>query len=263
MNCPFINVCWYSWRNSKVHNCVFHRPISAMCTLLHYFCLYFITLFFTVSISSYCFYVHFITLFLLCIFHCTISTVCISSHYFYWVPFIILLLLCVSPKNFYQAYFIKILLLCIFDHTTFIMRISSHYFYNVHFIILLLKRAFHHTVFFTMHTSSHYLYNTHFITQLLLSGPHCLEITVPDGWLLNSNNSSVWSGPQRPGGQYHGGQRPSSDDSFHSPAIIPLFALDKPSIMKHYHHRRMCSHTSPCCSPTMITLHGTPFVQGR
>ena len=64
---------------------------------------------------------------------------------------------------------------------------------------------------------------------------------------------SIW-------GWYHGGQRPSSDDSFHSPTVIPPSA---PSIMKHYHHCRMCSHTSPCPSPTMVTLHDTKFVECR
>ena len=33
-------------------------------------------------------------------------------------------------------------------------------------------------------------------------------------------------------GRYHGGRRPSSDDSFHSPTVIPPSAVDKPSIMK-------------------------------
>ena len=52
-------------------------------------------------------------------------------------------------------------------------------------------------------------------------------------------------------GRYHGGRRPSSDDSFHSPTVIPPSALDNPSIMKRYHRRRTCSHTSPRRSPTM------------
>ena len=39
-------------------------------------------------------------------------------------------------------------------------------------------------------------------------------------------------------GRYHGGRRPSSDESFHSPIVIPPSALDKPSIMKRYHRRR-------------------------
>ena len=39
-------------------------------------------------------------------------------------------------------------------------------------------------------------------------------------------------------GRYHGGRRPSSDDSLHSPTVIPPSALDKPSIMKRYHRRR-------------------------
>ena len=38
-------------------------------------------------------------------------------------------------------------------------------------------------------------------------------------------------------GRYHGGRRPSSDDSLHSPTVIPPSALDKPSIMKRYHRR--------------------------
>ena len=54
-------------------------------------------------------------------------------------------------------------------------------------------------------------------------------------------------------GQYHGGRRPSSDDSFHSPTIIPPSALDKPSIMKCYHRQRT----------TMVTLHCTRFVECR
>ena len=64
-------------------------------------------------------------------------------------------------------------------------------------------------------------------------------------------------------GRYHGGLRPSSDDSFHSPTVIPPSALDKPSIMKRYHRRRPCSHTSPRRWPTMVTLHDTRFVECR
>ena len=62
-------------------------------------------------------------------------------------------------------------------------------------------------------------------------------------------------------GRYHGGRRPSSDDSFHSPTVIPPSALDKPSITKRYHRRRTCSHTSPRRSLTMVTLHDTRFVE--
>ena len=32
-------------------------------------------------------------------------------------------------------------------------------------------------------------------------------------------------------------------------------------IMKHCHHRRTCSHTSPRCSTMMVTLHDTCFVE--
>ena len=61
-------------------------------------------------------------------------------------------------------------------------------------------------------------------------------------------------------GRYHGGWRPSSDDS---PATIPPSALNKPSITKRYHRRRTWSHTSPRRSPTMVTLHETRFVECR
>ena len=62
-------------------------------------------------------------------------------------------------------------------------------------------------------------------------------------------------------GRYHGGRRPSSGNSFHSPTVIPPSALDKPSIMQHYHRQGMCSHTSPHCSLMMVMLHDTQFVK--
>ena len=64
-------------------------------------------------------------------------------------------------------------------------------------------------------------------------------------------------------GRYHGGRRPSSDDTFHSPTVFPPSALDKPSTMKRYHSRRTCSHTLPRRSPTMVTLQDTRFVECR
>ena len=64
-------------------------------------------------------------------------------------------------------------------------------------------------------------------------------------------------------GWYHGGRRPSSDNSFHSPTVIPPSALDNPSIRKRYHRRQTCSHTSPRRSPTIVTLHDTWFVERR
>ena len=64
-------------------------------------------------------------------------------------------------------------------------------------------------------------------------------------------------------GCYHGVRRPSSDDSLHSPTVIPPSALDKPSIMKCYHRRRTCSHTSSRRSPTMVTLHDNRFAECR
>ena len=79
--------------------------------------------------------------------------------------------------------------------------------------------------------------------------------------LLRSTMNFFEHGQTR--GRYHGGRRPSSDDSFHSPTVIPPPTLDKPSIMKRYHRRRTCSHTSPRRSPTMVTLHDTRFVECR
>ena len=63
--------------------------------------------------------------------------------------------------------------------------------------------------------------------------------------------------------RYHGGRRPSSDDSFHSPTVIPPSALDKPSIMKRYHPRRTTMWSMTARSPTMVTLHDTGFVECR
>ena len=63
--------------------------------------------------------------------------------------------------------------------------------------------------------------------------------------------------------RYRGGRGPSSDDSFHSPTVNPLLALNKPSVMKRYHRRRTCSHTSPRRSTTMVTLHDTRFDECR
>ena len=64
-------------------------------------------------------------------------------------------------------------------------------------------------------------------------------------------------------GRYRGGRRPSSDDSFHSPTVIPPSALDKPSIMKRYHRRRTSSPTSHRRSPTIVMFHDTRFVECR
>ena len=67
-------------------------------------------------------------------------------------------------------------------------------------------------------------------------------------------------GQQQAWGRYHGGRRPSGNDRFHSPTVIPLSSLCKPSIMKRCHRRWTCSHTSPR-SLTMVALHDTRFVE--
>ena len=64
-------------------------------------------------------------------------------------------------------------------------------------------------------------------------------------------------------GRYHGGRRPSSDDSFHCPTVIPSSALDKPSIMKRYHCQRTTRLGVTARSPTMVTLQDTRFVECR
>ena len=73
----------------------------------------------------------------------------------------------------------------------------------------------------------------------------------------------LFEGQNHTRGWYHGGWRPSSDDSLHSPTLIPSSALDKPSIMKRYHRRPTCSRTSRRRSPMMVTLHDTRFVECR
>ena len=64
-------------------------------------------------------------------------------------------------------------------------------------------------------------------------------------------------------GRYYGGPRPTSDDSFHSPAVIPPLALDKPSLMKRYHRRRTTRSGVTARSPTIVTFHDTRFVECR
>ena len=64
-------------------------------------------------------------------------------------------------------------------------------------------------------------------------------------------------------GRYHGGRRPSSDDSFHSPTVIPPSAFDKPSIMKRYHRRWTTRWGVRARLSTMVTLHDTRFVECR
>ena len=68
---------------------------------------------------------------------------------------------------------------------------------------------------------------------------------------------------EEPRGRYHGGQRPSSDDSLHNPTVIPPSALDKPSIMKRYHRRQTTRRGVTARSPMMVTLHDTRFVECR
>ena len=64
-------------------------------------------------------------------------------------------------------------------------------------------------------------------------------------------------------GRYHGGRRPSSDDSLHSPTVIPPSPLDKPSIMKRYHRRWTTRWGVTARSPTIVTLPDTRFVEWR
>ena len=77
------------------------------------------------------------------------------------------------------------------------------------------------------------------------------------------NSAVARPGPMLNLGPVSWRRRPSSDDSFHSPTVIPPSALNKPSIMKRCHCWRTCSHTSPRRSPTTVTLHDTRFVECR
>ena len=71
------------------------------------------------------------------------------------------------------------------------------------------------------------------------------------------------TGQETTRGRYHGGRRPSSDDSLHSPTVIPPLALDKPSIMKRYHRWRTTRWGVTARLPMMVTLHDTQFVKCR
>ena len=92
---------------------------------------------------------------------------------------------------------------------------------------------------------------------------------LPDPWRWNVSYSSLCSSLLQAvsavmlWGRNHGGRTPSSDDNFHSPTSIPASPLDKLNIMKRYHHRQTCSHTSTHHSPMMVTLHDTRFVEWR
>ena len=68
--------------------------------------------------------------------------------------------------------------------------------------------------------------------------------------------SKIW-------GRCHGGWRPSSDHSFHSPTVIPPSALDKPSIMKRLHRRGTTRWGVTARSPTKVTLRDTRFMECR
>ena len=68
---------------------------------------------------------------------------------------------------------------------------------------------------------------------------------------------------QQTRGRYHGGRRPSNEDSFHSPTVIPPSSLDKPSIMKRYHRRGTTRWGVTARSPTIVTLRDTRFIECR
>ena len=92
----------------------------------------------------------------------------------------------------------------------------------------------------------------HISSSSLSSWDHLHFLGYHFGLMLDSNR-----------GRYHGGWRPSSDDSFHSPTVNPPSAHDKPSIMKRYIRRRTTRWGVTARSPTMVTLHDSRFVKCR
>ena len=78
-----------------------------------------------------------------------------------------------------------------------------------------------------------------------------------------SQLTAVLCSVKQNGGRYHGGRRPSSDDSLRSSTVIPPSALDKPSIMKRYYRRQTTRWGVTARSLTMVTLHDTRFVECR
>ena len=58
----------------------------------------------------------------------------------------------------------------------------------------------------------------------------------------------------------YGGRWSSSDDSFHNITVSPPSALDKPSIMKCYHHWRRTRWGVTACSPMMVTYNASWYL---
>ena len=112
--------------------------------------------------------------------------------------------------------------------------------------------------------------------------PSVMVETIPTygtGWNCNFQSSSLPSDPTMDKAQswtrpprnlwagWPGAGIMEADDrqvtTVFSATVIPPSPLDKLSTMKHYHHWRMCSHTSPRCLRMMVTLHDTWFVKCR
>ena len=86
------------------------------------------------------------------------------------------------------------------------------------------------------------------VQMISIWGNHTGRTTLPSkyrpSWL--QGKTLTW-------GRYHGGRRLSSDDSLHSPTVIPPSALDKLSITKRYHRWRTTRWGVTARSPTMVT----------
>ena len=109
------------------------------------------------------------------------------------------------------------------------------------------------------HTHTHTEWNTFFlIKQLRFSQtpPSDLKAILKAYNIYFNRQFETWS-------QNHGDLPMSSDDSFHSPTVIPPLALDKPSIMKRYHHRQTMRWGVTARLPTMVTHHDTRFVKSQ
>ena len=152
----------------------------------------------------------------------------ISTYVFlFWYSHVYILLL----NNFYKL--CSIMLICISLHSFVIMLICTVYHHNDFCWIQVLNSKFDWKQTFKQSWKS------------FISSHPCAGYSP---WL------AIW-------GWYHGGRWPSSNDSLHSPTVIPPLALDKLSIMKRYHRQWTTRWGVTERSPTMVTLHDTRFVE--
>ena len=98
---------------------------------------------------------------------------------------------------------------------------------------------------FSVHSLKHHYHHHHYYCHLG----------------VRDSMSAFQTGACHQSGRPGAGIMEANDRQVMTVFTVQLLALDKPSIMKCYHHRQMCSHTSPRCLLTMVMHHDTQFVE--